>query len=134
MQELRSITMRIDKAEIALNDIRIHAFHGVMPQERVEGTEYIVNVVCCLADANDTVGRILATDDVEDTVDYSVISRIVEEEMMIPSNLIEHVAARIGSRILQMEKIQTATVRIEKLNPPMPGSCHNASVCLEMKK
>ena len=126
--------MRIDKAEIILNNIKIHAFHGVLPEERVHGTDYIVSIRCNLDDAGNIVEKILSDDDLNDTIDYSLLNTIIEEEMQKPSNLIEHVAARIGTRILQIPQIADTMVTVEKLNPPMPGNCHSASVCIKMHK
>ncbi|MBF1554796.1 MAG: dihydroneopterin aldolase, partial [Prevotella pleuritidis] len=36
--------MQLESSHIYLRDLRFHAYHGVLPQERVIGNEYVVNV------------------------------------------------------------------------------------------
>ena len=36
--------MRITSSYISLRNVRFHAFHGVMPQERKVGADFLVNV------------------------------------------------------------------------------------------
>ena len=126
--------MRIDKAEITLRDIRLHAYHGVLPEEREVGTEYSITLRCALSQPHEIISKAHVSDDIAGTVDYGQIYRLVKEEMDIPSNLIENVAARIGERVLQtFSVISSVTVEIEKYNPPLSGICKSASVCIECR-
>ena len=38
------MTMKIQSGEIILQNLRFHAFHGVMPQERFVGNDYVLNL------------------------------------------------------------------------------------------
>lgn len=115
---------RIASGYIALCGVRLHARHGVLPQERVTGGEFIVDlkVKCPLA-------RAAETDDVADTLNYAELYRIINKEMQTPSNLLEHVAGRIGGRILaEMPMAEEVWVRLTKCNPPMGADLDGAAV------
>ena len=38
------MTMKIQSGEIILQNLRFHAFHGVIPQERFVGNDYVLNL------------------------------------------------------------------------------------------
>lgn len=114
--------MRIESGYIILKDINIHAFHGVYPDERQTGTNYVINIRC-----KTDLGKAISSDSIDDTVNYAKLYEIVKEEMALPSNLIEHVAGRIGKRILNdcNGQIESVWIRIDKKNPP---KCCDAAV------
>ena len=109
---------------VFVKNIRLHAFHGVMPQERITGNDYLVSVSadCPLAVAAES-------DSVDDTLNYAHIYIIVKEEMALQSNLVEHVAGRIGRRVLaEFPLADNVRVEVVKLNPPMGAACDGAGV------
>ncbi len=109
---------------VFVKNIRLHAFHGVMPQERVTGNDYLVSVSadCPLAAAAES-------DSVDDTLNYAHIYNIVKEEMALQANLVEHVAGRIGRRVLaEFPLADNVRVEVVKLNPPMGAACDGAGV------
>lgn len=109
---------------VFVKNIRLHAFHGVMPQERITGNDYLVSVSadCPLAVAADS-------DSVDDTLNYAHIYNIVKEEMALQANLVEHVAGRIGRRVLaEFPLADNVRVEVVKLNPPMGAACDGAGV------
>ena len=109
---------------VFVKNIRLHAFHGVMPQERITGNDYLVSVSadCPLAAAAES-------DSVDDTLNYAHIYNIVKEEMALQSNLVEHVAGRIGRRVLaEFPLADNVRVEVVKLNPPMGAVCDGAGV------
>ena len=109
---------------VFVKNIRLHAFHGVMPQERITGNDYLVSVSadCPLAAA-------VESDSVDDTLNYAHIYNIVKEEMALQSNLVEHVAGRIGRRVLaEFPLADNVRVEVVKLNPPMGAACDGAGV------
>ena len=109
---------------VFVKNIRLHAFHGVMPQERITGNDYLVSVSadCPLAAAAES-------DSVDDTLNYAHIYNIVKEEMTLQSNLVEHVAGRIGRRVLaEFPLADNVRVEVVKLNPPMGAACDGAGV------
>lgn len=109
---------------VFVKNIRLHAFHGVMPQERITGNDYLVSVSadCPLAAAAES-------DSVDDTLNYAHIYNIVKEEMALQSNLVEHLAGRIGRRVLaEFPLADNVRVEVVKLNPPMGAACDGAGV------
>ena len=60
------------------------------------------------------------------------ISDIAAKEMSVPSKLIEHVAARILSKILsEFLQIKSAGITIKKPNPPMNTYADSVQYILE---
>lgn len=122
--------MKITGSKIYLDDIRFYAYHGVMEQERQVGAEYLVS----LAIETD-LSEAVHTDDLADTVNYAALYALIEREMSVPSKLLEHVAGRIGQRLLEeFDKIATLTVRVTKQNPPIGADCKGASVEIKMTR
>ena len=112
------------KTSIRMENMRFFAYHGVMPQERVTGNDFIVNIRLS-AD----LSAACRSDDVNDTVSYADVFRLVKEEMEQPSKLLEHVAGRIYRRITSAYPvIDQLEVCVSKLNPPVDGQMDCASV------
>ncbi|MBO4612170.1 MAG: dihydroneopterin aldolase [Bacteroidaceae bacterium] len=102
---------------IFLNDIQVHAHHGVMEQEATVGGDFLVSV-----SMEADVERAGETDCLEDTVNYADIALLVKQEMAIRSKLLEHVATRIAKRLLaEFSAARSVKVSITKLCPPIPG-------------
>ena len=85
----------LTESYIHIDGIRLHARHGVLPQEQLTGNDYIINVR-----ASYDISRAMQTDDVADTLNYAEVYNIIKEEMNIPSKLIEHVEGRIADRLM----------------------------------
>lgn len=116
--------MTITQGSIRLQDMRFYAYHGVMEQERRVGGEYLVS----LQVEADLSGAVMS-DAVADTVNYAELYDVVRQEMAQPSQLLEHVAGRIGQRVLdEFPQVTALTVRVTKCNPPMGADCKGASV------
>lgn len=110
--------------KIFLRQLRFHAFHGVLDQERRVGNDYVINVV---AECDFT--HAMLTDELEDTVNYAEIYRVVKEEMAFPSKLLEHVAGKIGERLFnEFPYLQSLDISIMKVNPPFGADCEGAGV------
>lgn len=110
--------------KIFLRQVRFHAYHGVLEQERRVGNDYVINVV---AECDFT--HAMLTDELEDTVSYADIYCVVKEEMAIPSKLLEHVAGRIGERLFnEFPSLQSLDISIMKVNPPFGADCEGAGV------
>lgn len=110
--------------KIFLRQLRFHAFHGVLDQECRVGNDYVINVV---AECN--FAHAMQTDELEDTVNYAEIYRVVKEEMAVPSKLLEHVAGRIGERLFnEFPSLQSLDISIMKVNPPFGADCEGAGV------
>ena len=122
--------LHITHSTIFVNDIQLHAYHGVMPQEQLTGNDYLVSV-----SAQYPIDKAITTDDVQHTLNYAMVYDIVKEEMGISSKLVEHVAGRIAQHLMkQFANISAVQVRITKLNPPMGAQCAGAGVEIEMTR
>jgi dihydroneopterin aldolase len=103
--------------KITLTGMRFFAFHGCLDWERQHGNDFQVDLECSL-----DLGKAAASDALEDSIDYSELYRIVAEEMQKPSNLLEHVAGRIGAAIRnKFPQIAGCAVTVTKFNPPYDG-------------
>lgn len=117
--------------EISVNRIKVYAYHGCQPQERVVGTDFYVTV-STIVEVEASAWR---DDRLEGTADYSRFVSITRREMAVPSNLLEHVAARIASSVLnECPSVQKVSVSIEKVNPPLGVLCQGVSVKIEQAR
>ncbi len=115
-------------ATIAINGMRFYAHHGCFRQERAIGTHFTVDLVF----STDT-SRAERSDDIADTVSYLDVYQVVKREMQQPSNLLEHVARRVGEAVLhEFPAVTNVKVKVSKLNPPLGGQMHSVSVELEL--
>jgi dihydroneopterin aldolase len=109
---------------IKVENIRIFANHGCLSEETKIGSDYRVDLKV-KADLQPSA----LSDKLSDTVDYVFLNRIVREEMLIPTHLLETVAKRILSRILgEDHMVNKATVMISKLNPPIGGDVEMVTI------
>ena len=110
--------------EILLEGMRFYAYHGVNPEERALGQRFTVDLVLAVE-----LRRAGQSDDLEDTVSYSavykLVRRIVEGE---PHKLIEAVAESVSAEILvNFPPVQLVTVTVRKPEVPMKGAMLNAA-------
>ena len=120
----------LTESYVHIDGIRLHARHGVLPQEQLTGNDYIINVR-----VGYDISRAMQTDDVADTLNYAEVYNIIKEEMSVPSKLIEHVAGRIADRLMDSySQISSVMLRITKCNPPMGADCNGAGVEILVKR
>jgi len=113
---------------IKVKNIRVYAYHGCLVEEGKIGSDYRVDIT---VKAN--LSKSAISDNLEDTVDYVHLNKIVKEEMAIRSKLLEEVAKRILERILnEISIVKSTKVEVSKLNPPIGGNV--AMVTIEMSK
>ena len=111
-------------SRIYLKNVRFHAYHGVLQQERIVGNDYVVNLV---VDYDFTSA--METDELSPTINYAELYEIIKEEMAIPSKLLEHVVGRIGKRVFsEYSAIRQIQLAITKENPPFGADCDGAGV------
>ncbi|MBR4192281.1 MAG: dihydroneopterin aldolase [Prevotella sp.] len=116
--------MHLTESYICLHEVRFYAFHGVMPQERSVGGEFLVSVK-----VGYPLEKAMISDDVADTLNYAELYELVKKEMMQPSGLLEHVMGRIVEAIEKaFPEVTSVEVKIKKVNPPMGSDCKGAEV------
>jgi dihydroneopterin aldolase len=112
---------------IKLKNIRTYSYHGCLIEEGKIGSDYAVDL-----EVKTDLRKSSISDNLEDTVDYVLLNRIVEEEMAIRSNLLEHVAHRIIKRIFdEVPAISRITLAVSKLNPPIGGDVEAVTIEME---
>lgn len=120
--------MKIKSSYITLTNVRFRALHGVLPQERRVGGDYTLTLRVGF-----DVSRAVQSDDVADTLNYATLYETARQEMAVPSQLLEHVAGRIGQRVLsEWPEVTTIDLTLTKENPPMGADCDGASVELHL--
>ena len=116
--------MEVQSSSIFLKNLRFHAFHGVMSQERVVGNDYLVDV-----NIHTDFSHAMLTDNLEYTINYAAVYQVIKEEMATPSKLLEHLVGRIGKRLFStFPSILDVDIAITKQNPPFGADCQGAGV------
>ncbi len=116
--------MRLTAGYIHLRQVRFHAFHGVMPQERQVGTDFVLDLR-----VGYPLQQAMQSDDMADTLNYAALYDLVAREMQQPSNLLEHVAGRIAEAIGRtFPQVTSIDLTLTKQNPPMGADCEGAGV------
>ena len=111
---------------IEVNGLRFYSHHGCMEQETKIGGHYQVDVVI-IAD----LGPSSKSDNLDDTVDYCTIHKIVAREMSTPSKLIEHVGKRIVDSLKsELSLAREVEVKLTKFSPPIEGNCASVAVVM----
>jgi dihydroneopterin aldolase len=112
---------------IKLKNIRTYSYHGCLIEEGKIGSDYSVDL-----EVKTDLRKSALSDHLKDTVDYVLLNRIVEEEMAIRSQLLEHVAHRIIKRIFdEVPAISRITLAVSKLNPPIGGDVEAVTIEME---
>ncbi len=115
---------------ISLSGLRFYAYHGAEPQEAVVGAWYTVDITL-KADATAAI----LNDDLNGTVNYAQVTDVVKQQMQIRSALLEHVAGRIAGSILEgFPAVQSVTVTVCKVNPPVGTPCDFAGFTLTVDR
>lgn len=115
---------------INLEGMDFFGYHGVLPEENKLGQRFIVDA-CMYLDLR----RAGKSDDLTETVNYAEIyhrvKSIVEGE---PVKLIESLADRIASAILESDLVVSVQVTVSKPGAPINGVFGNVSVTVNRKK
>ena len=117
------------QTSIQLHNLEFYAYHGLLPQERVVGGHYRVDVELSLTPPL----RALTEDVIDDTVNYAEVYALIRQQMEQPVNLLEHLAHRITQGLYaQFPQIQAVKLSVTKVTPPISGiACEGASFCLQ---
>jgi 7,8-dihydroneopterin aldolase/epimerase/oxygenase len=99
---------------IELQNIRLHAFHGIYDGEKKTGSPYDVSVKVVY---DEGAGQF---DNLEKTINYVVVFEIIKQKMQMPLPLLEQVAMAIIGEIKQRWPFAVdIVVSIYKLEPPI---------------
>lgn len=110
---------------ISVEGIKVWAYHGVYAEEQVNGRYFVVDATV----KAELDGDLLLSDQLEATVNYEHIHRIVQEKMSQPAALLEKVAMEMAQAIKASdERIVQASIKLTKLQPPLGGEVAATSV------
>lgn len=120
--------MKINSSFIYLRDMRFHAYHGVMEQERMVGADFVVSLR-----VGYDLAKAMRSDDVADTLNYADLYDIVLKEMGTPSRLLEHLAGRIVDAVsAKWLGVNSIDLEITKVNPPFGSDSKGAGIELHL--
>ena len=109
---------------IKVENIRVFAYHGCLKEETKIGSDYLVDL-----EVEADLQKSAISDLLKDTVDYVFLNKIIREEMLKPTHLLETVAKRILTRIFNEDQlVDKATVWVSKLNPPIGGDVEKVTI------
>jgi dihydroneopterin aldolase len=113
--------------EIALTGLRVRGHHGVLPSERADGQDFLVDAVLTV-DTREAA----AADDLTATVDYGVLAeRLAAVVGGEPVDLIETLAARLADVCLSHPRVIGARITVHKPSAPIPLPFTDVSVTVE---
>ena len=105
-----------------LRGLQVLGLCGLLPEEqnRAQPLEVDIDIEADLAPA-------AASDEVEDTIDYSAICAITERIIRAERfDLLETLAQRLAEAVLADERAVAVTIAVRKLRPPVP---HHLDTC-----
>ena len=107
--------MALDR--IVLEGMQFYGYHGGSAEERSLGQPFVVDV-----EAELDLGVAGRSDNLDDTVSYTLLYRLVKEVMEAESRaLLEALAEEMARRSLEHSIIQAVRVRVKKTRPPIKG-------------
>lgn len=95
---------------IVLRGLRVRGFHGVLPAERRDGQEFVVDAVLFM----DTRAS-ASSDDLADTVDYGELAKALRDVIAgDPVDLLETLAARLADSCMTDHRVVAAEITVHK--------------------
>jgi dihydroneopterin aldolase len=109
---------------ITLSGLRVRGFHGVLPEERRDGQDFVVDAVLSL----DTRAA-ASSDALSDTVDYgSLAASLASVVAGEPCDLLETLADRLAAVCLAHPLVFEVALTVHKPSAPIPLAFDDVSV------
>lgn len=111
--------------KIIIKGLKIRAFHGVNPEEKTDGQNFILDITAEL-----DVKKAQLSDNVDHTVSYSDIIKTAAAVFTEKSyNLIETAANKVGMEIMRTyPKLRSVTVLLKKPEAPIKADFEYVAV------
>jgi len=101
---------------LRLTGVRAHGRHGVLPEERRDGQDFVVDARLRI--------EWPAADALEATVDYAALARRIEAHITgEPWQLIESLAQAIAEDLANSPRVRQVRVRVHKPGAPLGVEC-----------
>lgn len=112
-------------------DMEFFGHTGCLPEEKENGQTFVVT---CDMGIDDIPGKY--TDDLEDTIDYSVVYEVIRKVVESSyGNLIEHLAYEIGSEVVSCDpRIEEAVITVSKPQAPIEGTFRTMETTITVKR
>jgi len=115
------------KTFIELQSMKFYAYHGVSRQEMTVGNYFTADISYSFP-----MDKVFLSDDINDTVSYADVYKVVKSEMERPSKLLEHLTERISIALKSgFPQLSYLKIKVSKLNPPLEGEVFCASMVIE---
>ena len=112
---------------IEIEEMEFYAYHGHYEEERIIGNRFLLDL---RIEANCEVAA--KSDNIKDAVNYQTAYKVIKEQMMQKSHLLENIAKRILDALYEnLSGIEKASIKVRKMNPPMGGQIKSVCVTLE---
>jgi dihydroneopterin aldolase len=111
--------------KIIIKGLKLFAYHGVNPEEKVDGQNFVLDITASL---NADIAK--ASDNVDDTVSYAKIIKTARAVFTERSyDLIEVAANKVGVEIMkQYPRLQQVTVLLMKPEAPIKANFEYVAV------
>jgi dihydroneopterin aldolase len=115
---------------VALTGLRHSGFHGVLPEERRDGQDFVIDAVV------ETDTRPAASsDDLAETVDYAALAqRLAAVVGGEPVDLIETLAARLADAALADPRADAVTITVHKPQAPVGLPFQDVTVTIRRQR
>jgi 7,8-dihydroneopterin aldolase/epimerase/oxygenase len=101
--------------QVAVRGLRVRGFHGVLPEERRDGQDFVIDAVLGV-----DIAAAAATDDLARTVNYSEVAhRLTEIVAGEPVDLIETLAERLAAACLEQSLVEDVEITVHKPSAPI---------------
>lgn len=110
---------------IIVKGLKIFAYHGVNPEEKIDGQNFILDIDAYLA-----LEKPCESDNVEDTVSYAKIIKTATAIFISQKDdLIERAAQRVADGLLDnFDKIESVRILLKKPEAPIKADFEYAGV------
>jgi len=99
---------------IFIEAIEFYGYHGLFDEEQAVGHRYVVDV-----ELGTNTRRSGQSDDLNDTIDYAAVARrVVAIGTSEKHRLIEAIAERLATVILDEFDAESVRIRLKKVSPP----------------
>ncbi len=116
---------------LEVRGVRVLAIHGVLAEERERAQPFEFDL-----DVHFDMTAAGTSDDLADTLDYSVIVQIAVDVLNgAPCNLLERLATLMGQAVVASDpRIASVDVALRKMRPPVPHDLAFAGVRLSISR
>jgi 7,8-dihydroneopterin aldolase/epimerase/oxygenase len=114
---------------ITITGLTARGYHGVFPEERENGQDFIVDVKM-------SVAKLTSSDDLDSTIDYGHVADLVVTVIESgPFQLIETVANEIAARILGSQPLaESVAVTVHKPDAPIAHAFNDVAVTINRSR